>query len=165
MEELLRKLEAMYDHQADSMTLHEEFRTRKWWKDETFSDYMHEKIVLGNRVPIAEKQQLGYIIDGIPHWGLRNNVQVSDVSTKEELRARFENVEHWDRKDEAKGDAGRYQPRSRDQNSEAGTSRTEKKRDSRGGRCEQRSCLSCRLPNHVSSECPTKTQGPKCYKC
>jgi hypothetical protein len=57
------------------MTLHEEFRARKWRKNETFSDYMHEKIVLRNRMPIAEKQLLGYIIDGIPHWGLRNNVR------------------------------------------------------------------------------------------
>jgi adenylate kinase family enzyme len=112
-EELLRELEPMYDQQADSMTLHEEFRARKWRKDETFSDYMHEKIVLGNRVPIAEKQLLGYIIDGILHWGLRSNVRVNGVSTKEELRARFENVEHWDRKDEAEGDAKRYHPARR----------------------------------------------------
>jgi hypothetical protein len=69
---------------------------------------MHEKIVLRNRVPIEEKQLLGYIIDGTPHWGLRNNIRVSGVSTKEELRARLENVEHWDRKNETKGDAGRY---------------------------------------------------------
>jgi len=45
------------------MILHEKFRAREWTKDETFSDYMHEKIVLGNRVPIEEKQLLGYIID------------------------------------------------------------------------------------------------------
>jgi len=69
-EELLKGLEAMFDRQVDSMILHEKFRTRKWRKDESFSDYMHEKIILGNRVPIAEKQMLGYIIDGIPHWGL-----------------------------------------------------------------------------------------------
>ncbi|KAH0944330.1 hypothetical protein HN011_012245, partial [Eciton burchellii] len=90
-EELLKELEAMYDQRADSMILHEEFRAREWRKDETFSDYMHEKIVLGNRVPIEEKQLLGYIIDGIPHWGLRSNIRVSGVSTKEELRARLEN--------------------------------------------------------------------------
>jgi len=61
--ELLKELEAMYDQHADSMILHEKFRAREWRKDETFSDYMHEKIVLGNRVPIEEKQLLGYIID------------------------------------------------------------------------------------------------------
>jgi len=107
-EELLKGLGAMFDQQIDSIVLHERFRAYKWRKDKSFSDYMHEKIILGNRVPIAEKQLLGYIIDGIPHWGLRTNIRVSGVSTKEELRARLENVEHWDRKDEAERDAGRY---------------------------------------------------------
>jgi len=116
-EELFKGLGAMFDQQFDNMVLHERFRARKWRKDESFSDYMHE-------------------IDGIPHWGLRSNIRVSGVSTKEELRARLENVEHWDRKDEAEGGAGRYQPRSRDQNSEVGTSGTEKSRGGMGGRRE-----------------------------
>jgi len=165
-EELLKGLGAMFD-QLDSMVLHNRFRARKWRKDESFSDYMHEKIILGNRVPIAEEQLLEYIIDGIRHWGLRSNIRISGVSTKEELRARLENVEHWDRKDKTEGDAGRYQPRSRDQDSKAGTSKPEEGRGNRGGRREQRqrSCFSCGLPNHVSRDCPTKTQGPKCYKC
>jgi hypothetical protein len=60
-------------------------------------------------VPIAEKQQLGYIIDGIPNLTLRNEARVSGVSTKEELGARFEQVERWwDMKDEAKSGEGRY---------------------------------------------------------
>jgi hypothetical protein len=54
---------------------------------------MHQKIILANRVPIAEKQLLGYIIDGIPNLVLKNDALVSGVSTKEELRARFEQVE------------------------------------------------------------------------
>jgi hypothetical protein len=48
-EELLKRLGAMFDRQVDSMVLHEKFRARKWRKDESFSDYMHEKIILGNR--------------------------------------------------------------------------------------------------------------------
>jgi len=75
------------------MVLHERFRKCKWERNETFSDYMHQKIILANRVPIAEKQLLGYIIDGIPNLVLKNDALVSGVSTKEELRARFEQVE------------------------------------------------------------------------
>jgi hypothetical protein len=30
---------------------------------------------------------------------------------------------------------------------------------------EQRNCFSCGLLNHVISDYPTKTKGPKCYKC
>jgi hypothetical protein len=147
--ELLKELEAMYDQHADSMILHEEFRAREWRKDKTFSDYMHEKIVLGNRVPIEEKQLLGYIIDGIPHWGLRSNT-VSGVSTKEELRARLENVEHWDKRNETRRGAGRY---SRDQDSKAGTSKPEESKGSRSGGGERKkgNCFNCGLPNHVST--------------
>jgi len=65
-EELLKGLGVMFDQQLDDM-LHERFRERKWRKDETFSDYMHQKIILANRVAIAERQLLGYIIDGIPN--------------------------------------------------------------------------------------------------
>jgi len=94
-EELLKGLGAMYDQRLDDKVLHERFREREWRKDETFSDYMHQKIILANRVPIAERQLLGYIIDGIPNPILRNEARISGVSTKEELRARFEQVERW----------------------------------------------------------------------
>jgi len=150
------------------MMLHERFRERKWRKDETFSDYMHQKIILANRMPIAERQLLGYIIDGIPNPILRNAARISGVSTKEELRARFEQVERWwDMKNETKGDAGRYQPRSRDQDSKAGTSKPEENKGNRGrgGERRKRNCFNCGLHDHVSKDCPTGTQGPKCYKC
>jgi len=116
-EELLKGLGAMFDRQVDSMVLHEKFRARKWRKDESFSDYM--------------KQMLGYIINGIPHWGLRTKIRVSGVSTKKELRARLENVEHWDTKNEAERDTGRYKTGLREQNNEVETSNT-------GGRGEQK---------------------------
>jgi hypothetical protein len=94
-EELLRGLGAMFDQRLDDKVLHERFREREWRKDETFSDYVHQKIILANRMPIAERQLLGYIIDGIPNPILRNEARISGVSTEEELRARFEQVERW----------------------------------------------------------------------
>jgi hypothetical protein len=54
MEDLLEGLGAMFDQQSDMMVLHEKFRKCKWEKDETFSDYMHQKVILGNHVPISE---------------------------------------------------------------------------------------------------------------
>jgi hypothetical protein len=167
IEELLKGLGAMFDQRLDDKVLHERFRKREWRKDETFSDYMHQKIILANRVPIAERQLLGYIIDGIPNLILRNEARISGVSTKEELRARFEQVERWwDMKDEAKSGEGKYR-------SHRGTTprdevrRPEEGRDNKDRRDERRkrNCFSCGLPNHVSSNCPTKTQGPRCYKC
>jgi len=42
------------------------FKKRTWKKDGSFSDYMHQKIILGNHVPVVEEEFIKYIIDGIP---------------------------------------------------------------------------------------------------
>jgi hypothetical protein len=144
-EEQLKGLEAMFDRHIDSMVLYDKFRAHKWRKDESFSEYMHEKIILGNRVPIAEKEMLGFIIEGIPHWGLQTNIRVSGVSTKEELRARLENMVHWEKKNER--DTGRYKTGLREQNNEPGTSGTNGGREQR-----KRNCFNCGEANHISKD-------------
>jgi hypothetical protein len=58
---------------------------RKWEKGESFSDYIHQKIILGNRVPIAEEELVGYIID-VPDRVIRNEARISGA-TREALRA------------------------------------------------------------------------------
>ncbi|KAH0946443.1 hypothetical protein HN011_005112 [Eciton burchellii] len=59
----------------------------------------------------------------------------------------FEQVESWNKKEEAKSGEGKYQSRSRDKDE--------------GGRSEQRKrdYFNCELPDHVSRDCPTKTQN------
>jgi hypothetical protein len=86
-ENILKGLRAMFDQQSDRMVLHEKFRKRKWEKDETFNDYMHQKIILGNHVPVAEEQLVRYIIDGIPDRGMRNEARISSATTKKALKA------------------------------------------------------------------------------
>jgi hypothetical protein len=51
--------------------LREKFQKRKWKEGESFSDYMYQKVILGNRVPIVE-ELVEHIIDGIPDRALRN---------------------------------------------------------------------------------------------
>jgi len=137
--------------------LREKFQRRKWEKGESFSDYMHQKVILGNRMPIAEEELVGYIIDGIPDRVMRNEAQISGATTREALRARFGQVERWDKREETKSGEGRYQSRSRDKSGENGTSKPRRNRDGEGGRSEQRNCFNCGLPDHVSREYPTKT--------
>jgi len=156
----------MFDHQPNKIMLYEKFRKRKWEKDESFSDYMHEKVILGNRVPVVEKELLRYIIDGIPDRMMRNGARISGVTTKEELRARFEQVERWDKREEAKSGEEKYQSRSRNRDGKGRKSKPKKHRDSEGRRSEQFFlCFNCGLPDHISRDCPTKTQGPKCFNC
>jgi len=58
-EELLKGLGAMFDQQLDSIVLQERFRAHKWTKVESFSDYMHKKIILGNGMPIERSSCWG----------------------------------------------------------------------------------------------------------
>jgi len=53
----------------------------------------------------------------------------------------------------------------KDRDSEGGKSELKRHRDSEGGKSEQKKRKCFNLPNHISKDCPTKTQGPKCFKC
>lgn len=59
---------------------------------------MHQKIILGNLVPINEDEIVEYIIDGIPDRVLRDQARVSNVKTKAALLEAFERITLWDRK-------------------------------------------------------------------
>jgi hypothetical protein len=52
----------------------------------------------------------------------------------------------------------------KDRDSEGGKSELKRHRDSEGGKSEQKKRKCFNLPNHISKDCPTKTQG-KCFKC
>jgi len=64
-------------------------------------------------------------------------------------------IELWDKKEEIESDKEELR------------SLPKRDRDGESGESEQRkgSCFSCDLPNHVSENCPTRTQRPKCFRC
>lgn len=64
-DDLLRGFKKMHGQQTDPLTLRRELETRKWTVEETFTEYLHDKVMLFNlRVSISEI--ISYIIDGIP---------------------------------------------------------------------------------------------------
>jgi len=73
------------------------FEGSLWKKDETFHEYVHEKVILGNRVPIAADEMLDYIINGIPNSVLRDQARIQCFDTTESLLAAFERVTLRDR--------------------------------------------------------------------
>jgi hypothetical protein len=50
VEGLLDGLDIMFDYRP-SRVMREKFQTRRWEEGESFSNYMHEKIILGNCMP------------------------------------------------------------------------------------------------------------------
>lgn len=84
-EELLVGLNRMYGCRPSTLSLRREFERRIWKSDETFTDYVHDKVVLGNRVPISDTEVVDYIIEGIPDENLKSLARVRGFRTVEEL--------------------------------------------------------------------------------
>ncbi|XP_014473085.1 PREDICTED: histone-lysine N-methyltransferase SETMAR-like, partial [Dinoponera quadriceps] len=81
---LIGELRKMFRHRQDKVTLRKKFKGRLRKRDETFRKYVHEKIILGNRVPIAVDEMLNYVIDGIS-----DNTLLNQMKTKRYLHLLF----------------------------------------------------------------------------
>lgn len=55
-ERLLKELETMFRYRKSKLHLRRQFENHMW-KDETFQEYLHDKTIMGNKVPI-EKDEL-----------------------------------------------------------------------------------------------------------
>lgn len=51
---------------------------------------LYEKVILGNRVPVADEELVDYIIDGIPDETLRNQARLQNFDSKSALLKAFE---------------------------------------------------------------------------
>ncbi|XP_011858668.1 PREDICTED: uncharacterized protein LOC105556196 [Vollenhovia emeryi] len=63
---LMSELRTMFGHRQSKITTRRRFGGRIWKKNETFREYVHDKVIMGNRVPIAADEIIEHVIDGIP---------------------------------------------------------------------------------------------------
>lgn len=52
LDEFLKEMRGVFWHRENKIMLRMIFENRAWKKDETFSEYVHKKTILGNRIPI-----------------------------------------------------------------------------------------------------------------
>lgn len=162
VEALLYELRAMFDHRPSKVSLRKKFEERVWKKGETFGEYVHQKIILGNLVPVDEEEVVEYIIDGIPDRILRDQARVSGLRTKTELLEAFERITLWERKHT--GASGGEEKTHRQKGDKInGDGKSGQRKTSPGEK--KKNCFNCGLPDHFSQDCPTKESGPKCFKC
>jgi len=148
----------MYDHRPSKILLRKQFEERVWRREETFHhQYVHEKIILANRVPISEDEIIDYLIDGIPVVSLRDQARMSRFTSKSSLLQAFEKVILRDKSNAKKGEVQKQGDGQRQRGSE----RIEKRGASKSE--TEKRCFNCGLRNHVREDCPSK--GPKCFKC
>ncbi|XP_025997281.2 uncharacterized protein LOC113005666 [Solenopsis invicta] len=160
LEALLHELRTMFDHRPSRVALRKKFEERVWRKGETFADYMHQKVILGNRLPFDEEELVEYIIDGIPDRGLRNQARIGGLDSRAALMERFERITLWDKRHPGHGEEKSQFRAKAEKSGESGKSEQKKTTPS-----VKRNCFNCGLPDHFGKDCPTKENGPKCFKC
>ncbi|XP_076638793.1 uncharacterized protein LOC143350658 [Colletes latitarsis] len=148
VDELLKEMRGMFHHLPSRVARKREFEQRHWRYGERFSDYYHQKLILGNRVPIDDDEIIEYLLEGIPDLTLRNQARIERFRTKADLFAAFEKVV--------------LPPR-------ADASRTSRKTTGVDGYVEQQQiierCHNCGGRGHRAAVCPAKDRGAKCFHC
>lgn len=184
IEDFLREMGQMFDLRPAKLTLRRKFEARVWKGDEPFSNYYHEKVILANRVPVAEDELLDYLIEGTTSV-LRNQARLMRFRSGAELLEAFESIvfERGDRRMGPPGGAGTAgwgggntgpavggEPGV----SSAGPGRTERRgvgvepaADGRAGLPDSRQvrCYRCGEVGHVAARCGRPPTDRACYSC
>lgn len=92
VDELLGGLREMFYHEPSKIHLRREFERRIWKREEAFSQYMHEKVIMANRLGMSDGEMVDYIIEGIPDFTLRNIARAQRLNTKTSLLEAFGKV-------------------------------------------------------------------------
>lgn len=150
--ELLIKIKEMFDHRVNKVTLRKQFEGRQWTPEETFPEYLHDKVILANKVPISQEELIDYVIEGIPHRQLRNQAKMQRFPTVTELLESFKKITL---------DGNKVRPtKGSEGNKPVVTNKpsTDVKRAVR--------CYNCNERGHITAACTKKKREPgSCYTC
>lgn len=92
VDDLLSKLRGMFCNRPSRVLARKQFEQRVWKRDESFSSYLHDKIILANHISIDESEIIEYVVEGIPNQVLRDQARVQRLNSRESLLEAFERV-------------------------------------------------------------------------
>lgn len=167
-DELLDELRGMFFQRPNKITLRRRFEARVWKRGETFHDYVHEKVIMANRISVDDDEILGYIIEGIPDMRLRDLARVQGFSTRDQMLQAFEEIRLEDRRHPTstttKSNDGTGAEKNKSDKNAASDS-SDRKVASADKWSVPKRCFNCGLKDHVSAKCPSKEKGTKCFEC
>lgn len=153
---LLDKMDAMFNQPIGRLERRRQFEDRQWKRDETFSDYCHSKLILGNRVPIADDEMIDYLVEGIPSESLRNQAKIQSFPSVQALLTAFRKIKLSTTDVTARREYGGTKP-NRFKNQESKT--IQKGSDDSKSRPINRGvvrCYNCDVTGHYAKDCPDK---------
>ncbi|XP_076246357.1 uncharacterized protein LOC143186556 [Calliopsis andreniformis] len=137
LNELLDNLRETFYHPENVLEARRRFEARTWKKEESFSKYLHQKVILGNRVPINDEK--------------------IKIKSKGELLAAFERISLRGRF--VQGNAA-----AKPNDAMWCSVKTEKQDKKKVSKSEV-GCFNWGDINHLSVKCPVKRKGSKCFAC
>lgn len=90
--DLVLEIKKMFYPQLSKIRLRKQFENRIWSQNELFSEYVFDKVILGNKAKIDESELVDHIIEGIPDDTLRDQARMQRFETKENLLCAFEKI-------------------------------------------------------------------------
>lgn len=82
----------MFQVQQSKVTLCKKFEERSWNKAESIHEYIHNKIILGNRISVPDDEILEYVIEEIPDVQLRDQARIQSINNVDALLQAFEKI-------------------------------------------------------------------------
>ena len=89
---LLGKMRKMFPHRPNVLTLRKRFEERTWKRGGKFREYVHDKIIMANKVPIGDREIVPYLLQEIPNPQLRGQARLLKLRTKADLLEAFEDI-------------------------------------------------------------------------
>ncbi|XP_023289213.1 uncharacterized protein LOC111674140 [Orussus abietinus] len=151
--DLLAEMRKMFFHRINRVAARKLFEERHWKRGEVFGDYLHDKIILANRVPIEEIELIDYVIDGVPDPALRDQARMQRFDSTAALLQSFEKIVLRPKTSPATS----FTPKT---DSRAAAAKTRESFVQRDGR----HCYNCLQVGHVAARCPAKKKGTRCFR-
>lgn len=154
---ILAEMRAMFDRRPSKLQRKREFEQRQWKPRESFAEYVHDKVTLGNSVPIANDEIVDHIIEGIPDENLQTQARIHRFRVPADIIEAFERVTLRPERTKANLSTGRGHERD---------DASKKRRSSPRPIENTPGCYNCNDVGHYAQDCTRpKTQRGTCYKC
>ncbi|XP_015433583.1 PREDICTED: uncharacterized protein LOC107189537 [Dufourea novaeangliae] len=159
LNDLFNKMKGMFDHRPRKLALRKQFEDRMWNSREPFSDYVHDKVIMGNRVPVDDEEMVDYVIEGIPDMMLRNQGKLQNFTCMEEVIHAFEKVSL--RRPRRFAESNHTKGAVPESKNGRGTERNDRGTNTRS----PPRCFNCQETGHLSKDCTKSRKSRSCFKC
>lgn len=159
VEELLQEMRSMFDQPLRQLESRKKIEAREWRRNEAFNNHCHEKLILGNRVPVTKEELVDYLIGGISPESLRNQAKMHSFSSVQDLVKVFSKVTLEPERGYRR-DASNFKDAKRKTGGSPIKTGVRKLTDdaSKVGNRGIWRCYECSETDHLAKECPSRTK-------